>query len=198
MTTPADFPDIPMFFFGVAADTRAGHYLHIPGGAPWHQARHPPSRVEQMLPPALRRIDGVWTRATPRTPAENSSIPFEEANGEQGRAFLHYVEGWTVAAWWDRSADPRGACNANFLAPGRRTFEQMLTLAREHFPREMERMEKAYTIRLVTRDLPPDDAVKAAMAFVERVTADMQALDPAVRTHVGWLLRDALTPSRPR
>jgi len=62
-------------------------------------------------------------------------------------AYLHHVAGWTVVAWWDRSEDDRHGSNAVFLAPGEHAFEAMLDLARKAFPREMERMEKAYAIR---------------------------------------------------
>lgn len=133
-----------VLFYGVRTGDGAGHYLHAPGGG-WAR--------ESDLPPPLRRIDCVWTRATPRTQEEvRDRIPQTE-DQHQGRAFMHYVAGWTIVSWWDRSEDKRGACNANFLARGRRNFASMLALAREHFPREMRRMESAYALALAGEDI---------------------------------------------
>lgn len=57
----------------------------------------------------------------------------------EGRAFLTHRGGWTALAFWDRSVDRRGACNSVFLAPGELTFEQLVRLARHHWPKVWER-----------------------------------------------------------
>ena len=61
---------------------------------------------------------------------------------------LHHVAGWTVAAWWDRSADTRINSNAAVVMQGTHTWEAMLAAAREAFPRELARMEARYTLAL--------------------------------------------------
>lgn len=57
----------------------------------------------------------------------------------EGRALLHKKDGWTIVSFWDRSVDSRGKCNSNFLCPGDFTFEQMISLACQHFPQVMNR-----------------------------------------------------------
>lgn len=57
----------------------------------------------------------------------------------EGQALIHHKDGWTVLAFWDRSIDSRPNSNSNFLAKGIFDFEQMLALAREHFPEVISR-----------------------------------------------------------
>jgi hypothetical protein len=52
----------------------------------------------------------------------------------EGAAKLTVERGWTVLAFWDRSADDRGKSNAAFLAEGHFTFEQMVVQAKAEFP----------------------------------------------------------------
>lgn len=165
----------PVLFFGVLTGDGAGHFLHAPGGKI--------VVIDSDLPMALRRLDGVWTRETPRS---NDEMRYGAWGAQvEGEAFIHYVEGWTVLAWWDRSEDRRGVSNAAFLAPGRHPFVSMMDLAREHFPREMARMEAAYRIALATGDLPPDDTEDAAHAFI----VTFYALHRDVRSAVLRLLQ---------
>lgn len=139
-----------VLFFGVASGTGAGHYLYDP--------TYRTLREETSLPPSLQRIDTVWTRERPRSEEEVRNRSSRERDPQtQGRAFIHYVDGWTIVAWWDRSEDKRGGCNANFLAEGRFGFATMLDIARKVFPREMRRMEAAYPITLAGPDLPVDE-----------------------------------------
>jgi hypothetical protein len=153
-----------IFFFGVCAGTSAGHYFFSPGGR-GHAAHASPETLRATLPPTLLRVDGVWTAPTPRTPEQvRDRTPAESERETQGEAYIHYVEGWTVLAWWDRSADRRWGCNANLLARGRHRFDAMLALGRQHFPREMARMEAAYRIALAGGDLPESSADDEAAA----------------------------------
>lgn len=170
----------PVLFFGVRTCACAGHYLHAPGVyVPMHE-------LEQSLPEALRRLDGVWCYPTPRTLEQVRNRLYEYGKREdEGRAYIHDVAGWTIVSWWDRSEDPRGGCNAAFLAPGRKAFAQMLALAREHFPREMRRMESAYAVALAGGDLAPNGDGDAAEAFL----AAFHALHPAVQTIVARRIR---------
>lgn len=57
----------------------------------------------------------------------------------QGWAALHKRDGWTLISFYDRSVDSRPGSNSSFLAEGNFTFEEMLGIAREYFPRVMSR-----------------------------------------------------------
>jgi hypothetical protein len=59
----------------------------------------------------------------------------------EGRALIHHKDGWTAMSFWDRSVDHRGKCNSSFLAEGTFTFEEMLAIAREKFPRVVGRFK---------------------------------------------------------
>lgn len=116
-----------VLFFGVRAGDAAGHVL---------------CRADRLclrretLPAPLRPFDARWCSTGDRDPQR------------QGIVRLHHVAGWTVAAWWDRSADTRPNSNAALVAEGTHTWEAILTAAREAFPREIARMEARYTLAL--------------------------------------------------
>lgn len=170
-----------VLFYGVASGTRSGHYLFTSSGD------HPRSispRAVADLPAALHRIDSVWTAPRPRTEEEVRNRSNAGDPETQGEARIHYVGGWTIVAWWDRSEDRRGGCNANFLARGRHRFGAMLAFARERFPKEMARMERAYPVALVGGDLPESSVDEEADAFVARFQETLDALHPEVRAAV--------------
>lgn len=110
----------PVVFFGVGPGDDAGHFWHAPGGRKlWSQMHHPiPQRLQST-------IDGTFAPADSRA---------------SGRAVIAHLHGLTILSFWDYSADSRGGCNGNFVAPGCHDFRAMLTLAQEHFPRLMERI----------------------------------------------------------
>jgi len=168
-----------VLFFGVRAGERAGHYLIAPNG---HERS---CDLEAMLPAPLRRLDGVWCWPTPRTVEQVRNGWRDRDPQEQGRGFIHYVDGWTVVSWWDRSGDPRGGCCAAFLVEGRHPWTEALPLARAAFPREFARMGSAYSIGLAGHDLVSDADADAAEALV----AQFRALHPDVRARVLRLLR---------
>lgn len=74
----------------------------------------------------------------------------------EGEAALHYVDGWTILAFWDRSVDTRGACNSNFVARGKFDFHQMVSIAEHKFPKVIERVLSKYTLKLVENYMPPN------------------------------------------
>lgn len=133
---PALDPDsVRFYFFGV--DDYTGHFWrsarlysqdggrHGPRGCPWGD----------------RHIDGILCR------------PSESRDGRQvqGLARLHHKDDWTALAYWDRSGpDGRYNCNSNFVAKGTFTFDEMLALARHHFPRVIARTVGKFEIRLET------------------------------------------------
>lgn len=165
-----------VLFFGVLSGTGAGHYLYDPRG-------HCEER--RALPPALQRLDGVWCFPVPRTPEECRFGTPRTVDQTEGRGHIHYVDGWTVVSWWDRSEDWRRGCCAVFLIEGRHMWADALVAAREAFPREVARMDAAYSIGLAGADLPPDGTADAAHAFV----ATFRALHPDVQAAVLRLLR---------
>lgn len=59
----------------------------------------------------------------------------------EGRALVHHKDGWTAMSFWDRSVDKRGKCNSNFFAEGTHTFDEMVAIAKDHFPKIMARFE---------------------------------------------------------
>lgn len=69
----------------------------------------------------------------------------------EGLALLHSVQGWTALCFWDRSVDPRGACNSNYFAAGEFTFEQMVELAQARFAERWSRMNFPVTLAVVAR-----------------------------------------------
>lgn len=49
---------------------------------------------------------------------------------------------WTVMSMWDRSADPRGNCNAHFLVVGIFSTDEMWQLAARDFPHQVKRIRE--------------------------------------------------------
>lgn len=75
--------------------------------------------------------DGRWEHAGPEI---------------EGEALLHHKDGWTAISFWDRSVDPRGACNSTYIAEGTFTFEQMVELAKTRFAARWSKMK--FEVRL--------------------------------------------------
>lgn len=120
-----------VFYFGCHRE--AGHYFWVPGMQyAWGVVRLIPWRsVDPTLCPGADPDPNVYRRTRPEV---------------EGEALLHHKDGWTALSFWDRSVDERGGCNSQFFAEGTHTFEEMLALAREHFPEVMKRF--AFEIRL--------------------------------------------------
>lgn len=118
-------PDL--LFFGVRAGDTAGHVLCC--------ADRLCLRPET-LPAPLRPFDARWCSTGADDPQR------------EGIVRLHHVAGWTIAAWWDRSADTRLNSNAALVMRGAHTWEVLLAAAREAFPREVARMEGRYALVL--------------------------------------------------
>lgn len=175
MTTPPR-----VYFFGVGHPHAAGHHLYDAPG------RWAPEAARRGLPKALAHLDSVWCRGERPAPP---SMPVAVNDPQvEGRAFIHYVDGWTVLAWWDRSGDARGGCNAAFLVEGYHRYSEAFLRALDAFPRELERMLARYSIGLAGPDLPGDGVAEAADAFV----AGFRALHPEVRRAVALRLTHKL------
>ncbi len=109
-------------YFGCRNDD-AGHYLWAPGM--WRLT----SSEERSLPIPLR--SGVL----------DSGYCPPDADQIQGRALLHRVHGYTVIAFWDRTADSRSGSNSAFVLFGTLSFWEAVDKAKESFPEVFERLK---------------------------------------------------------
>lgn len=115
---------VKVFYFGCIGG--AGHYMHAANGSTdWKFMESNPwgKHIDTGLCPAGPEIEG--------------------------QSLIHHKDGWTALSFWDRSVDKRGKCNSSFLAEGDFDFEQMVQLAKEHFPSVMARF-KFPIVELVT------------------------------------------------
>ena len=110
----------------------AGHYLYEPGlRALRDEPPGWPHSLHHFYPGAL--LDG---KLAPRLPGRGGRSG-EEA--PEGHAVLRHIEGWTFLAFWDRSADRRGASNSVFALDGVHDFNAAVALSRAAFPNVWER-----------------------------------------------------------
>ena len=107
-----------VYYFGCIE--HAGHYMWLPG--PSSEYRGDFLRTN----PWGYEIDGGLCPAGKEV---------------EGQALLHHKDGWTALSFWDRSVDHRGKCNSSFLAEGKHSFDEMLAIAREHFPSVIARFK---------------------------------------------------------
>lgn len=170
-----------VYFFGVGAYDSAGHYLHSGEGSQlWR--RHPDWPRD--LPKQLESPDGTLCF---RDSAPGYSIPLSVREPE-GVARIHLIAGWTAIGWWDRSADKRGACNANFFARGVWRFADLLEEARRQYPRLFARF--TYPVVLSGPDVDPDApsaCPKCSSPPAWRARAD-GAVSYACTAHLGSVL----------
>ena len=98
--------------------------LNGPGHFLWtsENASYPRNHREELCPWG-RKIDGLLTR-----------------EHGQGVAEMHQTQGWTAITMQDRSVDRRPGSNAAFIAEGEHGFDEMVSLALEHFPRVCARI----------------------------------------------------------
>lgn len=123
MTQPVE-----IYFFG-CRNEEGGHYLFDP---------HMRTRWEK-----IEALPWGWTIDGGLAPG--GGVRIGRRPEIEGHAALHHKDGWTALAWWDRSVDKRGACNAGLYANGTFTAEEMLVLGREHFPQIMARFKYMIT-----------------------------------------------------
>lgn len=110
-------PVVRILYFGCKTGQPGHHLFH----SEWWQ----PNQYDQKH----RRLDGGWTSHmldgvyAPRDPRE-----------PQGKYAAHFVHGWTVVAWWDRSVDTRFKCNSAFLVEGLHAPAAAIEHAAKAFP----------------------------------------------------------------
>jgi hypothetical protein len=94
----------------------AGHYFHEPGG------RQPHLKSPEKLQPF--------------------GYPYDlqpDCEQREGPAALHHKDGWTCLTWWDRHEDRRGGCIGAVIFEGEHSFNSMLKILEEKFPRVFNR-----------------------------------------------------------
>lgn len=77
----------------------------------------------------------------PWTPDQIDGILQPKDSQAEGRALLHYKDGWTALSFHDRSVDTRGGCNSTYFARGVLTFDEIVLMAKTRFAERWERMK---------------------------------------------------------
>lgn len=155
-----------VYYFGCWRES--GHYLWKPGRShAWDDERNgvlPWKFIDGCLPPARRgRPDSRGYRSV-------------EREAPQGHAALHYKEGWTAFAFWDRSVDTRGGCNSAFFVRGIHSWEDALRIAKAKFPSVWKQIK--FDVILAQE---PDGGKHEGIMSVEDKAADYDALRARVR-----------------
>lgn len=102
-------PNSPRYYGCIG---RPGHYVWNPAGMGADDCDW------------LRYLDG-------KLPPEGPEI--------EGVARLHYFNGCTLLAFWDRSVDQRGGCSSTFLLLGKLKFDEAVAAAKAAFPHVWQR-----------------------------------------------------------
>lgn len=108
-----------MYFYGVYSPSKKGHYLYLPGSSSSSREMDIPDD----FPVRVGILDGGLLGK------EYSKRPQTE-----GQAVFTNISNWTIVSFWDRSGDPRGNSNANFVMRGRWTFDEAVARAKQAFP----------------------------------------------------------------
>jgi hypothetical protein len=123
---PALNPMLPKAYYFGPYD-QAGHHLHGPRGSMVLYA------TEKTLPWTVGELDGKMQPHSEDCGGKRSYCSC--GSGPEGRALVHYKDGWTALSFWDRSVDPRGACNSTYIAQGEFSFNEMVAIAKAQFPK---------------------------------------------------------------
>ncbi|GAA4002174.1 hypothetical protein GCM10022631_11030 [Deinococcus rubellus] len=110
-----------LYFFGCKTAGQAlGHYLFL-----GNNQKHDNSK--NSLDSGLLTLAGVPDRP--------------------GRGCFAQVGNLSIVTFWDRTGDPRPNSNSAFFAEGRYTAEELLSAAREHYPRIFGRFDFEIKLR---------------------------------------------------
>jgi len=156
-----------MYYFGCIRES--GHYL-------WDEHCHSAGRAERSaIPWGDERDAGLCPKG----------------HQHEGHAALHYKDGWTALAFWDRSVDHRTGSNSNFFAVGTYDAHTMLALVRERFPTIWKRF--GFDVRVVEVSSPEPAKPFAVECSVCKRTGYGCDLWGWVHGPPGWF-RDSLRP----
>ena len=137
---------LDVFFFGCWAKDRTGHFTYDRFGATIY--RNVPG-----TPQWIDNLDGVHCGEEAlgrRRRSEPMSWEGNENAQPQNRARVLHKDGWTIFAFWDRTADRRFASNGAFVAKGTHDFDVMCEIARKHFPSVWARVTEREPMRAAT------------------------------------------------
>lgn len=127
----------PLYFGCGPHDT--GHHLWCVRAGALRMLGGVPSSLE--CPWGDADLDGGLQPRLPHPPGSSRHFPAPEA--PQG-VFAHHVkDGWTCVAWWDRSADTRGASCSALVLRGEHSAGAVIEAGRAAFPWAFERMRFA-------------------------------------------------------
>lgn len=107
-----------MYYFGCWSKKEAGHYLVDKNNRSVREDRI----IKELLP---SKIDG---RLVPKE------------NKKQGVGNLLIIEGWTVLALHDYSADSRPGSNSIFMEEGVFSKDEIIDMAKKEFPEQIKRI----------------------------------------------------------
>jgi hypothetical protein len=128
-------PEPVVYFYGCMANVdgeqEVGHYMYGPDGGTAYRMENPWGRCP----------DGSLCPAGPQ---------------RQGVALLSQKDGWTAIGFWDRTGDTRGNSNSNFLVQGTYSFDEMVNLAREAYPKLWNRFRTVVQAPEGTKPNPED------------------------------------------
>ncbi len=128
-----------VYFCGVMPGTRAGHFCKPYDGehSPWGE---PPGASSGNRASGYPLMDWHPERDGERAPRPDY-LQRERPTETEGEFAHLIVDGWTLIAAWDRSADTRPGCSASFAVHVEMDMGAMLALARLSWPAVFERIE---------------------------------------------------------
>lgn len=121
----------------VGCQRESGHYLFKGGG-------HSGS-LDFNSTPWGYSADGGLAPAVRTKSRSGGGREYIGREAPQGVCAVHHKEGWTAIAFWDRSIDGRPHSNSGFFAMGQYSFDEMIQLAKKHYPSVMERFDFVLT-----------------------------------------------------
>lgn len=101
------------FYFG--CNGQPGHYLHD----------------ENMR--SCRMTDTPWGNQI------DTGLLDKKSAQVQGHGVVAKKDGWTALSFWDRSGDGRSGSNSAFIVDSDKTFDEIIAIAAEKFPRVLAR-----------------------------------------------------------
>jgi hypothetical protein len=113
-----------IYYFGVENPDRKGHYFFKEGFKGGRFFDELDEEVERTVYPQI----------------DTGFCPKTEPYQKEGAAKLTHTDNLTILGFWDRSGDPRGGCNSNFIAVGTHSFSTMIEEAKKAFPTIFERI----------------------------------------------------------
>lgn len=123
-------PNIECYYFGY--HTHAGHVFSARG-----RGSRECYDLERQI---IKRLGGLDARLCWNSPKSNLDSGYDPRRDEtEGRAFVTHRDGLTALAFWDRSGDRRPNSNSVFVVPGTLTFEQIVRVAKQAWPRIWQR-----------------------------------------------------------